>query len=439
MELEVVPVAPRRRTMRRLGGAAYAVLGAALALALTADDSALAADPARSGRQRPVTASQRVAAAPAAVVSVEGSAGTLTLDWGDLDASPLVWKGNYVVMQPWEYARIPALKAKNPGLQVLMYKDVSATVAGACRDAACTRDDAILPTGVGYHWALRHHPRWFLRDRDGHQLEWSDWRGLYPMDVSRPDYQQRWADNVLTELGAHDWDGVMLDDVLTGLSHSVVDARVSTAIPTDAAMYDATESFLAAVGPRLTGAGFAAITNVAFQWDDWRSVLADWSPYVTGWENEYFVKWGLDDSERPFTGDDWAWKMRMADWCAQRDVPLLAVTYSTRTDTAVQVYHRATWLLTWNGRTGSSIFVPAEELTDHWLPVATADIGLPTGPRRRDAGSGVYRRDYTRGAVLVNPSTTTTRVPLDRSYTTRSGRSVTSVRLGPASAVILRR
>ncbi|MBB6627238.1 hypothetical protein H5V45_07875 [Nocardioides sp. KIGAM211] len=376
------------------------------------------------------------AAAPRRTTS-EGSAGTLMLDWGDPDSTPEAWKGNYVVIQPWEYDLIPVLKAKNPDVQVLMYKDVSATVAGACRDAACTLDNRILPTGVGYHWAMRHHPGWFLRDAAGRQLEWSDWPGLYPMDVSRPAYARRWSGNVLRELRAHDWDGVMLDDVLTELSHTVFDNRVSTRISTDAQMYAATEKFLSRVGPGLQAAGYQAITNIAFQWDDWRSVVEDWSPYVSGWENEYFVKWGLSDDSGRFTGADWEWKMQLAAWCAQRGMPLLAVTYSTTADVASQVYHRATWLLTWNGRTGSSIFVPDEEFTNHWLSAPTIEIGQPAGPRER-LPSGIWRREYAGGMVLVNPSSTAQRIALGRSYRTANGRRVDSVRLAPATASILR-
>lgn len=318
-----------------------------------------------------------------------------------------------------------------------MYKDVSATVKGACPDTACTRDDPILPTGVGYHWAMDHHPGWFLRDASGQPIEWSDWPGLFPMDVGRRDYQDTWAGNVLGELKAHDWDGVLLDDALTTLSHTTFGDRVSPQMPTDAAMYAATDSFLARVGPQLRGAGYAAVANVAFQWDDWRSVLTDWTPYVSGWEDEYFVKWGLGPQAR-FTGADWRWKMQMSAWCARRGVPLLAVTYSAADDTAAQLYHRATFLLTWNGRTGASIFVPQEDSTDHWLPRATVEIGRPDGVRRVVA-DGVHRRDYTHGTVLVNPTTSARTVAVSGGYRTLAGRPVTSVRLGPASATILRR
>ncbi|MBB6627239.1 hypothetical protein H5V45_07880 [Nocardioides sp. KIGAM211] len=429
--------ARRRATRPSLRGAVGLV---ALALGTVLAGSAGPADgltPSYAGHVSAATPGAATKTAASARGSgTSPSAGTLMLDWGDPQSTPDAWRGNYVVLQPWEYARIPSLRAHNPDIRVLMYKDVSATVEGACRDG-CTRDNEILPTGVGYHWAQQHHPEWFLHDAAGHRLEWSDWPGLFPMDIADPGYQRRWLRSVRSELRAHDWDGVMMDDVLTTLSHSTFGDRVSTRFPDDAAMYAGTERFLRRVAPRFQRSGFLAVPNLTVGWDNWKDVLEDWTPYVSGWENEYFVKWSLGPSELFTADDDWTWKTEMARWLARRDVPLLAITYSSRDDVAAQAYHRASWLLTWNGRTGSSIFVPEESDTDHWLPVATTDIGRPVSPPEVVAGV-VHRRDYTGGAVLVNPTRDARTVDLDGTFTTLRGKRVSSVRLAPTSGVILR-
>ncbi|WP_372728084.1 putative glycoside hydrolase [Nocardioides sp.] len=393
------------------------------------------------------TSSAQAAAAPvaatpqsssAAAPGVNKSAGVLALDWGDIDSTPEAGKGNYVVINPWEYDRIPQMKKDNPDVKVLMYKDVSATVKRACKNDACTVDNDILPTGVGYHWAMKHRPRWFLRDNDNKIIEWSDWAGLYPMNIKKRGYQRHWGRNVLRELRRHDWDGVMMDDVLTYLSHDTVGNKVPRQIPTDRAMYNATERFLKKVAVRIKRKGYMAVPNVTIEWDNWHSTLTDWTRYVSGWENEYFVKWGLSKRDR-FHGADWEWKMRMAEWCADRNVPLLAITYSTLDDTAAQIYHRATWLLTWNGRTGSSIFVPEEDWTNHWIPTPTVEIGDPAGDRFVVGSSGVHRRNYTDGVVLVNPTRESQTVELGASYRTLGGRSTDRVTLAPMSGEILRK
>jgi hypothetical protein len=387
------------------------------------------APPAADGPHGSRDADAPVWQASARTWSVRTGVGVLGLDWSDLDDTPNAGAGDYLVMQPWEYPRIRALRAANSHLRILMYKDASATVSRA-------HESGIYPTGVSYQEADARHPGWFLTDPAGHRLEWSDWTGLYPMNIANAGYQDAWASNVLDELRAHDWDGVMLDDTLTYLSHPTVDARVSTQIPDHASMYRATRSFLAHVGPRISNAGYMAVPNVTVEWNTWKSTLTDWSPYVSGWENEFFVKWGLDRQTR-FEDADWEWKMRMAAWCAARRLPLLAITYSSRDDLPTMAYHRATWLLTWNGRTGASIFVPAEQGANHWAGRANTYLGTPTGARHRSAS--VWTRKFTQGMVMVNPTTQARQVDATGGYRTLAGDAVTTVRLAPRTAALLRR
>jgi hypothetical protein len=358
------------------------------------------------------------------------SSGVLALDWGDIDATTDAWRGNYLVLEPWEGARIPALKAKNSSLKVLMYKNVAAVRKDV-------HESGVYSTGLSYREAQYHH--WLLTDPAKHVMRWSDWSDLYPTDVSDTDYQNRWTSNVLGELRSADWDGVMMDDTLTYLSHNTAGDRVSTQIPTDRAMYAATESFLSRVAGRIKASGFMAVPNLTVEWNTWHSVLSDWTRYVSGWENEFFVKWGLDNQGARFDGADWRWKADMASWLAARDVPLLAITYSNRDDVAAQIYHRATWLMTWNGRTGSSVFVPVEPDVNHWTGLATAEIGTPIQERRPVGTTGVWRRNYSRGTVLVNPTSTSQVVQVTAGSRTLYGTAVSRVRVPALSGVILRR
>ena len=375
-------------------------------------------------------------------MAAPASAGTDDTSWGagygsllirsdaEVAANPRSWRGGTVVLQSWQTDELARLKERNPDLTVLMYKNMSATYRDTCRDG-CTRDSPVVPGGVGYHWAQAHHPGWFLRDRTGTALEWADWRGLFPMDTSSAAYQETWEANVRAELEQHPWDGVMVDDTLTWRSHPVVGDRVPTRLATDAEQYAATRAFLRAVGPDLEAEGHLVVPNITLSWDGWHDALAELSPYVSGWENEHFVMWGRDGSDGRFADtDDWTWKVRMAEWLADRDLPLLAITYSTPDDRAAMRYHRATWLLTWNGRTGASIFVSTDESVAQDQRAATEDVGLPTGPR--EEVDGVWRRPYTEGLVLVNPTDTARVVRVGAGY------EVDRVRLGPRSGRVLR-
>ena len=94
-----------------------AVVLGALAI-LTAIGTGAAAAPA-PGPDQPIRQHERT------------GAGVLALDWGDLDDTPNAGAGDFLVMEPWEYDRIPALRADNPHLRILMYKDASAVVKRA--------------------------------------------------------------------------------------------------------------------------------------------------------------------------------------------------------------------------------------------------------------------------------------------------------------------
>ena len=319
-------------------------------------------------------------------------------------------------MEPWGTPH-PGVPRRHPGLKILMYKDVSATRRPAARDRA------LPPTGVSYADADRHHPVVPHRRRRGRGWVVGLCRPV-PHGRRQPAaYQDAWAGGVLGELRAHDWDGVVLDDTLTYLSHPTVDELVSTQIPDDAAQYAATQSFLprraAAEGGRLPRdlQRHRRVGHLGHH-------APAWSRYVSGWEDEYFVKWGLDTGTR-FTGADWEWKMQLAAWCADRRLPLVAVTYSSVTDRDAQTYHRATWLLTWNGATGASVFVPAGSAPATGKP--RRHRPRATVRRSGPPADGVYRRAYTRGLVVVNPmgarGSSTSAAPTSASGAARSPRS----------------
>lgn len=378
------------------------------------------------------TLPQRETAAVAGQVTPGGTSttrgiGGYLLDWGDPDATRLP-QLDYIVMQPWEYDRIPSIRAADSDVVILMYKNAAAVR----RDVHAQTQ--MSSTGLTYEEA--RSGGWLLRDHDGEVIRWSDWSDLYPVDPSQPGYQQAWLANTLHDLNRGDWDGVLLDDVLSRLSHSTQGNATSPVLDDDAAMLAATSSLLAAVGPGLAAAGYQSLANATDTTaGTWRTVLTSWRSWVTGFANEFFVKWGTTEGTRFGVDDEWTWKTRLARWTARRSIPLLAITYSDRGDRAAQLYHRATWLLTWNGRTGASVFSPAGQWTDHVTRASTVTVGRPDGPSVHD--EGLHQRRYTRGLVLVNPTDAPETVRLARAHYTPRGTRVHSIRVPTRGGRIL--
>src|SRR5204863_506767 len=157
---------------------------------------------------------------------------------------------------------LPALKAANPGLKALVYKNLSFTDSYGCSNGV---DQARLSTGVGYCDADHNHPDWFLTDSSGGRLNSYYFPHAWTMDVGSPAYQSKWLSNVLADVRAGGWDGVFMDDTNTDMSWHL-HGRTIAKYPTSASWRAATRSMLANVGPALTSAGFLAVPNLSDPW-----------------------------------------------------------------------------------------------------------------------------------------------------------------------------
>ena len=106
------------------------------------------------------------------------------------------------------------------------------------------------------------------------------------------------------------------------------------------------------------------------------------------------------------------------------------------TETGKMMYGKASFLLTWNGKGGGFFWQMNDTSSRPLEPRLDDHIGTPTAARYQ-VGVG-WRRDYSGGTVLVNPSPTTAQTfNLGASYNTPSGTSVTTVTLQPTTAMIL--
>jgi hypothetical protein len=85
--------------------------------------------------------------------------------------------------------------------------------------------------------------------------------------------------------------------------------------------------------------------------------------------------------------------------------------YIGKTELSQCRYLRGSYLLDWNGK--GSIMLTSWNGTDFWNSCTAADLGFPSDAKYRVA-RGVWRRDYTRGYVIVNPTKSTVRVGSSR-------------------------
>lgn len=337
---------------------------------------------------------------------------------------------SYVILHAWEYPRIATLKAQNPQIKVLVYKDMAASVSYACQNGV---DDALLPAGVGYCAANTAHPEWFLSDTNGQRVQFCDYSGMWQMDVGSSEYQDAWLASVSGELKKYGFDGVELDDANSTEKYHLC-GRTLAKYPTDAAYESATRSFLARVGPALMSQGALVLPNINF--DCWESCFSSFLPYTSGAVREWWTKNGTDAGGQ-YSGDNWNWSNGFLRLTQQQGKTFIAITYGPQGDVRSQRYARASFLLDWDGGASALIYEGVPEATDPWSAEWTQDVGLPRAARY--AVGGAWRRDYTGGTVLVNPSASAgAQFDLGASYLTPTGADVTSVTLEPMTGLILR-
>src|SRR5687767_14964281 len=295
-----------------------------------------------------------------------------------------------VVLQAWQQDRLRALKEANPGVKVLVYKNLGFINEG-------TSWSGLSSSGVAYKEADTLHPDWFLKNTSGSRFTSDSHHYLWAADVGNQAYQERWADGVLTELTESGWDGVFMDDVNATMTHHYDVSEVAK-YPSDSSYAAAVRSALATIGPRMRSAGKLAVANIG-SWGEFPSVGNDWIQFLDGAMDEMFLKWGTAAGQGYAATSRWERQLAALQHAEKTDKLFLAVTHSAGGDAVAARYGYATMLLGSNGR---GYFALAGDYTNEtWFPEYDYDLGAPAGPE--SAGpDGVHRRAFERGLVVVN-------------------------------------
>jgi hypothetical protein len=331
----------------------------------------------------------------------------------------------YVILHPKRVNEVAQIKAANPNVKVLMYKDLSASINYP--------SNAQLTTGVSYAEANSEHPEWFLLNTSGQRFTFRNYSSLWAMDVGSPSYQKRWGDNVLSSLNQlAGFDGVFIDDTNPTMKGHYDVSRVAK-YPSDPAYQQATESALASITPRIHAAGYDVVSNIG-HWGEYPEVGQSWLKYLDGAMEENFGKWG----QTPGSGYAWEghWKNQLDSlkYAQQHGKDYLAVTHSADTDAAAARYGWASLLL---GAEGNAYFALHDSYTtENWFPEYDYPIGEPLGPESRDP-NGVHRRHFSNGVVVVNPTWDPLSADLCGTYSGSGHDHVTGVTLAPNTAAIL--
>jgi hypothetical protein len=334
-------------------------------------------------------------------------------------------RNSYVVLQSWETQQAASLKAANPNLDVLVYQNLSA-IAGTAHSGG------LSSSGVSYVEASEH-PDWFLKDTHGNRISEANYPWLWMADVGNSGYQQRWTANVLAVFQGGPWDGVMMDDTNATAKFHVNPVSRIAAYPTDQAYQAAVGSMLAYAGPRIVAAGKLAIPNMG-AWHEYPEIVEGWLSYVSGGMDQNFVKW-FPVAGAGYAGPRvWRGQLEEVEATQRMGKRFLAVTHVEARDEEARCYGWATLLLGANG--SAAYFATDDHGGEIWSSEFETPLGVPLVPARQEE-SGIWVRSFTKGLVVVNPTSSVHSTEFGGTYSGDGYTDADGGTLQPHSALVL--
>jgi hypothetical protein len=280
----------------------------------------------------------------------------------------------------------------------------------------------------GQHWgndypAVTMSEPWFWHDTSGSRVA-STADGKLLMNVSVPGFQQYWEQSLVTQVNDGDYDAIFFDSASPALlqgecggNGAMQDPRLAgTAAGSTifselggATWIDAWQTWIQRLNDDLGAKGIPLIPNT--------------SAFTTTWDHtDYGLTAGI--FAEGFAGTGFA----LADWQASTNellrlaaadrIMILQNYLSAPTDLATRMYYLGNYLLVKGHHAYLDYFDSGGPL--EWYPEWKVDLGAPTTAATTDVsalfGSGVYRRDFAKGSVLVNPGSSTVSVQLGGTY-----------------------
>jgi hypothetical protein len=312
-----------------------------------------------------------------------------------------------VVFNHWQLDELRAFKAENSNGKALQYRDAAAMEVP---DRAGNSGAGVLTTEAD--------DSWFLHEAQGRHFTFSDYPNAWAANIGNSEYQNRWANDVEASLAENpEWDGVFADDVLVNTRiHRLDRARE---FRTQSAYDDAMLAWIQNTSAKLAShnAIFLANSQMSEFYDQAKELLE----YGTGHFEEMAVDW----SGR-FRPEQMELNMlKAADDLESRGQDVVYYTYQG--DLHTNMYLMALALMATNGHTYIAYHSQAEPLYK-----LARKLGTPNGHRSLVNSGPCWKRFFSNGVAVVNPSATETQtIGLGGTYYDLEDHKTSAVTLNP--------
>lgn len=308
----------------------------------------------------------------------------------------------YILTHNDEYSRdrLEYLGVVHPILQYLLLNEIMNP--GAC-DASPYNDQVAFKPG-DYCWIQTNHPDWFLTNSNGQIIG----QGNYNMmDSGNIDWQDFWLQRAIFLQEDYKWSGIFLDNIEASLSKMNEWGEQPSAYPDDASYQTAILNELKQLyngyfhpNGRLVFGNIIAIRDP--------QVWLEYLQYLDGVMLENFATdWS---NEKGLSPTEWEQQMQMVTQAQAMGKTVILVSQGDQYDNKQEQFALASYLLVNNGLAYFR-YTNNHNYEENWLySNQKIDLGSPLNSYYQDGQT--WRRDFSKGNVIVDPSTFTAKIKL---------------------------
>ncbi|RME06985.1 MAG: hypothetical protein D6803_05130 [Anaerolineae bacterium] len=246
----------------------------------------------------------------------------------------------------------------------------------------------------------QNHPDWFLLDYRGERIyDGGSGSGYVFMDPGNPEWRQFFLQRVKESQERHGYYGVFLDNVDASLARYERKASRLKDYANDAQFQAAVEGFLQFLYQNyFQPQGRPLLANIVANRN-----FEPWFRYLEYLDGAMDEGWGVGWTDEYYSAAEWDEQLARAESTQGRGKFALLVSSGRRNDLARQQFAFASYLLINHGRAFFR-YAHSDSYREIWLySNYYLDLGTPLGVRYRDGD--VWRRDFSKGSVIVNPFT----------------------------------
>ena len=268
---------------------------------------------------------------------------------------------------------------------------------GTC--TASTRNNQVAYKVGDFCDISQNHPDWFLLDSNGQRIRMSPNSDVYRMDPGNPEWRNFFVTRVLEwQQNKPGWSGLFLDCLESSLSELQRNGTLPAKYPDDATYRSAIVGFLEYLRANYSQPyGRPILANITMGLDD-----ATWSSYMQYLDGAMQERWAVDWSLNAYVSETkWKADLARAEKFQNQGKYMILVAPGAQADANRQNFAFASYLLISNGKAAFR-YSNSDVYREVWLySNYQIDLGAPLGPRYQ-SGS-LWRRDFTKGYVAVDP------------------------------------